>query len=158
MPLIRCTALVIAAASLACLAGCAAEPSLIPNSDPALRKNSQEFASDAAKRHPFNASLPSGGAAKGRAQVGYGRDTVEIVNLGTDDWQNVELWANRKYVVFIPRIRAGAGRVTTVNFQMMFDERGRSFPLDNRVPERMLRQLEIVRDGTIYNVPFAQAD
>jgi hypothetical protein len=146
------------AAALATLAGCAGRPSLIPNSDPALRKTSAQFASDAARRHPFNAGLPSGGTARGRAQVGYGRDTVEIVNLGTEEWQNVELWANRKYVVFIPRIRAGADRVTTINFQMMFDANGHYFPLDNSTPERMVRQLEIVRDGSIYSVPFAQAD
>jgi hypothetical protein len=150
--------LMFAAAALVPLAGCAGRPSLIPNSDPSLNKTSAQFASDAAKRHPFNAALPNGGTAKGRAQVGYGRDTIEIVNLGTEDWQNVELWANRKYVVFVPRIRAGADRVTTVNFQMMFDDKGKYFPLDNATPERMVRQLEIVRDGSIYTVPFAQAD
>jgi hypothetical protein len=150
--------MILAAACLAMVAGCAGRPSLIPNSDPALRKTSAEFASDAAKRHPFNASLPSGGAAQGRAQVGYGRDVVEVVNLGTEDWHNVELWVNRRYVVFIPHVRAGASRVTTINFQMLYDEKGRSFPTDNSVPSRMVRQLEIVRDGQVYGVPFRQAD
>ena len=46
----------------------------------------------------------------------------------------------------------------TINFQMMFDEKGRYFPLDNRTPDRMVRQVEIVRDGMTYSVPFAQAD
>jgi hypothetical protein len=147
-----------AAACLEMVAGCAGRPSLIPNSDQSLRKTSAQFASDAAKRHPFNASLPSGGAAQGRAQVGYGRDTVEIVNLGTEDWHNVELWVNRRYVVFIPRVRAGASRVTTINFQMLYDEKGRYFPTDNSVPARMVRQLEVVRDGQVYTVPFRQAD
>ena len=149
---------VAAAVILAPLVGCAGRPSLIPNSDPALRKTSAQFASDAARRHPFNASLTAGGTAQGRAQVGYGRDTIEIVNLGTEDWHNVEVWANRKYVVFVPKMRAGANRVTTLNFQMLFDEKGRYFPLDNRTPQKMVRQLEIVRDGAIYSVPFAQAD
>lgn len=148
----------VAAAALLAITGCAGRPSLIPNSDPALRKTSAQFASDAARRHPFNESLPSGGTAQGRAQVGYGRDTIEIVNLGAEDWQNVELWANRRYVVFIPRIRAGANRVTTINFQMMFDEKGKYFPLNNATPDRMVRQLEIVRDGQVYTVPFKQAD
>src|SRR5947207_12446546 len=130
--------------ALAGVGGCASRPSLIPNSDPALRKTSAEFAADAKKRHPFNAALPGGGTAKGRAQVGYGRDTVELVNLGTEDWHNVELWANRKYVVFIPFIKARASRVTTINFEMMFDDKGQHFPLNNSVPERMVRQLEIV--------------
>ena len=147
----------VLALALIPLAGCAGRPSLIPNSDPSLRKTSAQFASDAAKRHPFNTSLQNGGTAKGRAQVGYGRDTIEIVNLGTEDWHNVEVWANRKYVVFIPHVRAGADRVTTLNFQMMFDDRGHSFPVANRTPDRMVRQLEIVRDGTIYTVPVAQA-
>lgn len=148
----------VAALVVAALSGCSGRPSLIPNSDPALRKTSAQFASDAAKRHPFNAGLPAGGVAKGRAQVGYGRDTVEVVNLGTEDWQNVELWANRKYVVFVPKIAAGASRVKTINFQMMFDDKGRYFPLDNRKPENMVLQLEMVRDGTLYTIPVKQAD
>lgn len=148
----------VAAAALLAVVGCAGRPSLIPNSDPALRKTSAQFAADAAKRHPFNESLPSGGTAQARAQVGYGRDTIELVNLGTEDWQNVELWVNRRYVVFVPRIRAGANRVTTINFQMMFDEKGKYFPLNNSTPDRMVRQLEIVRDGMVYTVPFRQAD
>lgn len=158
MPLKARTLVLAAAVTLAPLVGCAGRPSLIPNSDPTLRKTSAQFASDAARRHPFNASLPSGGTATGRAQVGYGRDTLEIANTGTEDWHNVEVWVNRKYVVFIPSIRAGASRVKTINFQMMFDEKGRYFPLDNRTPDRMVRQVEIVRDGMIYSVPFAQAD
>ena len=158
MPLKHRSLFLAAVVTLGPIVGCAGRPSLIPNSDPALRKTSAQFASDAAKRHPLNATLPSGGTAKGRAQVGYGRDTLEIANTGTEDWHNVEVWVNRKYVVFIPSIRAGASRVKTINFQMMFDEKGRSFPVDNRTPERMVRQLEIVRDGMIYSVPFAQAD
>ena len=150
--------LAAAACLVGALSGCAGRPSLIPNSDPSLRKTSAQFASDAAKRHPFNASLPSGGNAQGRAQVGYGLDTVEIVNLSGEDWQNVELWANRNYVVFIPRVRAGSGRVTTINFQMMYDANGKSFPTNNSRPENMVRQLEMVRDGTLYTIPFKQAD
>jgi hypothetical protein len=148
----------LAALVLASLAGCAGRPSLIPNSDPTLRKTSAQFASDAAKRHPLNAALPSGGVARGRAQVGYGRDTIEVVNLGSEDWQNVEIWANRKYVVFVPKISAGAQRVKTLNFQMMFDDKGHYFPLDNRKPENMVRQLEMVRDGMLYTIPVKQAD
>ena len=158
MPLNHRRAVLVAILTLAPLVGCAGRPSLIPNSDPALRKTSAQFASDAARRHPFNAALPSGGTATGRAQVGYGRDTLEIANTGTEDWQNVEVWVNRRYVVFVPSIRAGASRVKTLHFQMLFDENGRSFPVDNRTPERMVRQVEIVRDGMIYTVPFAQAD
>src|SRR2546423_14025354 len=68
------------------LAGCSGRPSLLPNSDPALNKTSAAFAADAAKRQPFNTSLPSGGVAKSRAQGGYGMDTVQGVNLSSEDW------------------------------------------------------------------------
>jgi len=144
--------------SFATLAGCSGRPSLIPNSDPALNKTSAQFAADAAKRQPFNTALPSGGVAKGRAQVGYALDTVQVVNLSNEDWDNVEFWINRKFVVFVPRIPAGGERVKTLNFQMFFDDRGHYFPVDNRTPERMIQQLEMVRGGQVYTIPLHLAD
>jgi hypothetical protein len=143
---------------LCILSGCSGRPSLLPNSDPSLNKTSAQFAADAAKRYPFNTALPSGGVAKGRAQVGYGLDTVEVVNLSDEDWNNVEIWINRNYVVAVPRIEAGGKRVKTLNFQMFYDARGHSFPLDNHVPERMVRQLEMVRGGQLYSIPVTLAD
>ena len=138
--------------------GCSGRPSLLPNSDPKLRKTSAQFAADAAKRHPFNASLPSGGEARGRAQVGYGMDTVQVVNLSSENWDNVELWINRKFVVFVPRIEAGGDRVKTLNFQMFYDDRGHYFPVDNAKPERMIQKLEMVRGGQVYSIPLRLAD
>ena len=66
MPLKHRPLFLAAVVTLGPLVGCAGRPSLIPNSDPALRKTSAQFASDAAKRHPFNAALPSGGTAKAK--------------------------------------------------------------------------------------------
>ena len=139
-------------------AGCSGRPSLLPNSDPKLRKTSAQFSADAAKRHPFNAALPSGGTANGRAQIGYGLDTVQVVNLSNEDWDNVELWINRKFVVFVPKIRARGQRATTLNFQMFYDDRGHYFPTDNQTPDRMVRQLEMVRGGQVYSIPVKLAD
>ena len=143
---------------LPALAGCSGRPSLLPNSDPALRKTSAQFASDAAKRGAFNADLPDGGEAKGRAQVGYGLDTVQVVNLSGEDWDNVELWINRQYVVFVPRIAARSQRAKTLNFQMFYDDKGHYFPVDNNSPNRMVRKLEMVRGGQVYRIPFTLAD
>ena len=143
---------------MALLAGCSGRPSLLPNSDPALNKTSAAFAADAAKRQPFNTSLPSGGVAKGRAQVGYGMDTVQVVNLSSEDWDNVELWINRKYVVFVPKIPGGGQRAKTLNFQMFYDDRGHYFPVDNASPDRMVQQLEMVRGGQVYSIPVRLAD
>jgi hypothetical protein len=144
--------------SLLLAAGCAGRPSLLPNSDPTLNKTSAQFAADAAKRQPFNSGLPAGGPAKGRAQVGYGLDTVQVVNLSDQDWDNVELWINRKFVVFVPKIPAHGQRAKTLNFQMFYDDRGHFFPTDNRTPERMIQTLEMVRGGQVYTIPVKLAD
>ena len=138
--------------------GCSGRPSLLPNSDPKLRKTSAQFAADAAKRHPFNSSLPDGGEAKGRAQVGYGMDTVQVVNLSDEHWDNIELWINRKFVVFVPRIEARSQRAKTLNFQMFYDDRGHFFPVDNSNPNRMVQRLEMVRGGRVYTIPVKLAD
>src|SRR4051812_13865597 len=143
---------------LCVLSGCSGRPSLIPNSDPALRKTSAQFAADAAKRFPFNTELPSGGVAKGRAQVGYGMDTVQVLNLSDEDWDNAELWINRTFVVFVPKFPAHSQRVKTLNFQMFYDDRGHYFPTDNSTPDRMVRQLEMVRGGQVYTIPVKLAD
>ena len=143
---------------LAALTGCAGRPSLLPNSDPAMNKTSAQFAADSAKRGPFNAALPNGGDADGRAQVGYGLDTVQLVNLSGEDWENVEVWINRQYVVFVPRVAARSDRAKTLNFQMFYDDRGHYFPVDNNSPNRMVRQLEMVRGGQVYRIPFTLAD
>ena len=148
----------LAAALAGAAGGCAGRPSLLPNSDPTLRKTSAQFAADAARRHPFNGELPAGGTAAGRAQVGYGLDTVEVVNLSSEDWNNVEFWINRNYVVAVPHVAGGGKRVKTLNFQMFFDERGHSFPVDNHIQERMVRQLEMVRGGQLYSIPVTLAD
>jgi hypothetical protein len=159
MSLSRVVAGIVVSLFVAALAaGCSGRPSLIPNSDPALRKTSAQFAADAARRQPFNTSLPSAGQAKGRAQVGYGMDTVQVVNLSDEDWDNVELWLNRTFVVFVPKIPAHGDRVKTLNFQMFFDDRGHYFPLDNSTPDRMVQQLEMVRGGQVYSIPVKIAD
>ena len=158
------TALAAAGLYLVCIVvllqavGCSGRPSLLPNSDPKLRKTSAQFAADAAKRHPFKSDLPSGGTANGRAQIGYGLDTIQVVNLSAEDWDNVELWINRKFVVFVPKIEAGGQRAKTLNFQMFYDDRGHFFPVDNRTPNRMVQQLEMVRGGRVYTIPVRLAD
>jgi hypothetical protein len=112
-----------------------------------LRKTTAQFAADAKKRFPFPAQLAPGGPANGRAQVGYSADVIELLNASDEDWVDVELWANRQYVVHVPKIAAGKQRVTTINFTMLFDDKGHSFPVNNGRPDKMVRQLEMVRDG-----------
>ena len=146
----------IAAATLS--AGCAGRVSLFPNTDPALRKTPPQFAADAAMRHPFKADAPSGGEANGRAEVDYGLDVLEVVNLSDEDWDNVEIWLNRKYVVFVPKIEKGAPRTKVLNFQMIFDESGNSFPTNNISEENRIQKLEMLRGGKLYSLKLQLAD
>jgi hypothetical protein len=140
--------------ALVSLAGCAGRPSLIPNPDKNLRRTSSQFAADAAKRHPFKSSAPRGGEAVGRAQVGYTLNQIDLVNLSHDTWSDVEVWVNQNYVVFIPTIPPN--QLKTINFQMLFDDQGNSFPTDNK--KVLVNKVEILRDGKMYDVPVKLGD
>src|SRR5262249_607312 len=97
---------------IAIAAGCAGRAEIFPNSEPALRKTAAELASDSAKRFPYKADAPRGGTAIGRAQVGYSVNVIEIENLGDADWDDVEIWVNKSYVVWLPKLKARPGKVT----------------------------------------------
>ncbi len=140
------------------LFGCAGRPALFPNSDKSLNKTSTQFAADAAKRFPFKSDLPRSGEAVGRAQVGYMVDQLEIANLSDEDWNNIEIWVNERYVVGIPHIDKNNQRVKTINFQMLYNSDGNYFPTDNSVPARQIQTVELVRDGKIYTIPLQLAD
>lgn len=146
-------AAIVAATALGA-GGCSNKPTLIPPGNPALRKTISQFAADGAKRHPFKDDLPSGGQAVARAEVDYGLDVLHIVNLSDEDWQNVELWVNHDYVVFVPAIKPKVQE--TVNFEIMYDGNGKAFPTDNRVTR--VDKLQMVRDGKLYEIPLRLAD
>jgi hypothetical protein len=137
------------------LVGCAGRVAILPNSDKTLRQSPAQFASEAAKR-PYRIDLPSGGDAEARAQVAYEVDQIQIVNLAEEDWTDVEIWVNRKYVVHVPRIEAGKKRVKTLTFLMLYDDQGNPFPSNNR--KQMIKELEMVKDGTKYTIPLVLAD
>lgn len=136
------------------LTGCSNRPSLLPNNDHSLRKTSTQFAADAALRHPYKAEAPQGGEAVARAHVGYSLDRVEVVNLSDEDWHEVELWVNEKYVVYLPKMERN--QLKSINFQMLFDSKGNSFPLDNR--QTMVEKLDAYRGGKLYAIPVRLAD
>ena len=137
------------------LVGCSGRVSLLPNSDKSLRRTPAQFASSAAKR-TYQFDLPDGGTAAARAQVAYDTDTVQILNDSEEDWSDVEIWVNHKYVVHLPRIEAGRKRVKSIKFRMLYDDQGNSFPSDNR--RQMIDNLEMVRDGKKYQIPLVLAD
>ncbi len=131
--------------------GCAGRPSMIPNSDPALRKYSTEFAADAVKRFP----APDGpvvGELDGRAAIDVMADTVQIANFSSEDWIDIEVWINHGYVVHVPKIEAKTDKpgTRTLNFQMMYNDKGLSFPTDN--DKYPVETVEIKKDGKLYSI------
>jgi hypothetical protein len=142
---------------VAFLTGCSGRPSLLPNSDPALRKTSTEFAVDASRRFPYKANAPQGGDAIGRVQVGYMVKRLEIVNNSADDWNNVEVWVNQQYVVFVPKMPPHI--LKELPFQMIYDDQGHYFPKpDSNASDSLVKKVEIYMDGKMYNVPLQLAD
>jgi hypothetical protein len=132
-------------------AGCSGRTSLVPNSDPKLRRSSAEFAADAAKRE-YRADAPRGGEAPARAQVAYMLDRIEMVNLSDEDWQDCEVWVNGAYVVHVPRMEKG--KLKRLDFQMIFNDQGKYLPLD----KCLVKTVELYRDGKMYHVPLQLAD
>ena len=141
---------------LGLLAGCEGRPSLLPNSDPNLRKTSTQFASDAAKRFPYPAGAEKAGPAQGRAQVDLMMAELQVLNYDSQDWTDIDLWVNRSYVVHIPRLSKAKEKVETINFTMLYDAQGHSFSTDGG--KNPMKDVEIVRDGKVYQIPLALAD
>ena len=145
----------LAFAIFACL-GCEGRTEIFPNSEVALRKSPPEFAADAARRFPYKADAPRGGEAVGRAQVGYSVNKLEITNTGDADWDDVEVWVNKSYVVYLPKIKARAGKVTAIPFRDFYNQDGRYFPEDNK--KTLINTVEVYTGGKMYDVKLQLAD
>lgn len=138
------------------LTGCAGRPALIPVSDPALKKSSAQFAADAAKRS-YPAQAPRGGEAPARADVDHGvLNRMKLINLSDEDWSDVDLWVNQKYVVHLGSWPHG--QLKKVNFQMLFDDNGQSFPIGNDRNGPKVQSVELAHEGKVFEVPVTLAD
>ena len=89
-----------------------------------------------------------------RIQVGYWINNLDIVNLSQEDWQDVELWVNQKYVVHIPKMEKG--KLKKINFEMLYDDQGRHFPTSNK--KGMVDKVELYQNGKMYHVAVRLAD
>ena len=131
-------------------------PSLLPNKDKALRKSATTFQADAKQRHPYKADAPKAGTAVARAQVGYSLDQLEVVNLSDETWNDVEVWVNERWVVFVPQMKPFDLKV--LNFRMMYNDKNEPFPMSNTNSAKRVDKVEILWGGQMYNVPVALAD
>lgn len=136
------------------LLGCSGRTELFPNSDPALRKSPAQFAADAARRFPYPSDLAPGSENTAAAQVDYGLDELHVRNLTGTQLEDVEIWVNREYVVYLPVFEPTVAKI--INFRMLFNEAGEHFPLDNN-DVRMV-QLELVHDGKLHPVVLRLRD
>jgi hypothetical protein len=136
------------------MVGCNNRPGVFPNSDPALTKKPAEFSADAANRHPMKTNLPDAGPADGIARIDYTIEFIQLTNLSDTDWTNVEVWVNKKYVVFVPKIEAG--KLRTLFFGMFYDGRGHTIPpaVDN---QPRIQSVQMLRNGAWYDVPMVLA-
>jgi type IV pilus biogenesis protein CpaD/CtpE len=146
--------LLTGAALVGSLAGCTNQPGLFTNNHPHQNKTETQFAADSAKRH-YEADAPAVADTTGRAQIDYQTKTVVLDNLTTDDWSNVEVWLDKKYVVFVPVMEKQTAK--NLNFDMFFDDSGNYFTeysLGNMKPV-----IDIYRDGKMFTgVPFTLPD
>lgn len=137
------------AMAISLAAGCTGDgrPTILPNSDPALRKTSTELAADSAKRsYEYNA--PKEPQQIARAQYNIMDRCFDVANLSDSDWQNVEVWVNQKYVVYVPAFTKYSGE--RLNFELFYDQDGHHFATDHGA--NPVQCLQIYRDGKMYDV------
>jgi len=138
------------------MAGCAGRPAIVPSSDPALRKTSAQLAADAAKRS-YEADAPRGGEAVARAEVDYGLKELHIENLSSEDWRDVEVWVNQRWVVYLPALPHQQSKTEgfrRINFQMLYDRDGNYFPVNWINSKVRIEKVEVFHDGKMYDVPL----
>jgi hypothetical protein len=134
--------------------GCQGRGYIIPPSDPDLRKTSAELAADSAKRQ-YPAGAPRGGELAAMADIDYGiYNRVEIMNLSDEDYNDVEIWMNEKYVFHASKWPAHT--LKKVNFATLYDRDGQPFPMDNR--KTRINKIEVLKDGKLFSVPSKLAE
>ena len=144
----------IGAIGLFAVGGCSDQPTLFANPDPALRKTTSEFKTDAATRFPYKSDVPHVHETKARAEVGYTLNRLEIVNFSDEDWSEVEVWVNRQYVCYVPRMESR--KLKEIHFPMLCDDTGSTFPFDNTKVH--VERLEVYRAGTMYDITCRNSD
>lgn len=132
---------------LALLAGCTRNATWLPNSDGALNKPAKEFAADAASRFPYPADAPRGGEFKARAEVGYDANVINLANFSGAELTDVELWVNKSYVVFLPKVELGKAKF--IPFKVIYNDQNQYLPENGLYVDT----LELKVNGTMYDVP-----
>jgi hypothetical protein len=148
-PLHRAGLWAVAVLSTAFLAtGCSDKATLFPNPDPSLRKTRTELRTDASQRFPYKADAPHLTDRQVRGQVRYSLNRLELLNFTGEELADVEVWVNRKYVCFVPKMQDR--KLKEVQFTMLMDEQGKPFPGDNRIVR--VETVELFRGGAMHQI------
>ena len=151
----RCAASVIVL-GLAAACGCSDRPTIFDNPDPNLRLSTSELRGDALARFPYKQEVPKTPEIKARAQVAYALNRMEVLNFTGSDWDDVEVWVNRKYVCHVPKMQSG--QLKEIHFPMLFDEAGNQFPMNSNKGKMLVRSVEVLRDGKMYQLTVEAAE
>jgi len=136
------------------VAGCSNQAGIFANPDSGLQKTSTQFAADAAKRH-YEADAPTAAQTSARAIINFQSKTIDLENLTAGDWSNVEVWLNKKFVLFIPLMEKQTAK--PLYFDMFFDTDGNYFGEQGQTP--LSPTIDLYRDGKMYTgVPFTLPD
>ncbi len=136
--------------------GCTDRPTIFDNPDPNLRLSSSELRGDALARFPYKEEAPKVREIQARAQVAYPINRMEVVNFSPSDWEDVEVWVNHKFVCHVPKMQRG--QLKEIHFPMLFDEKGNSFPMNSNKGQMLVKSVEILRDGKMYQLTVEAAD
>lgn len=122
-------------------------PTVFANPDPALRRGVRDLKADAAAR-AYHDQAPRAKEPRARAEVAYMDNRLELVNFTGQDWTDVEIWVNGRWVCHVPKMEDR--KLKEIHFPMLFDQSGKNFPLDNR--QTRVEKVEVFRNGTLYEV------
>jgi len=133
--------------------GCEGTVSMLPVADSQLRKTPAMFAADAAKRQ-YEAGAQKIPDKEFRAQYALIVREVDLANISNQDWENVEVWINKTYVVSVPHFEKKSDK--TLYFTMFYDRNGHHF--DTNHGQNPIKTLEVFRSGAMYAVVDHVAD
>lgn len=88
--------------------------------------------------------------------IDYTFKTVEVFNYSDEDWDDVQLWINKNYVVGVPKIAKGRERTLQLFFTMFYDDSGNYFVTEGG--KKRVDSLEMYRGGKMYTIPLGLAD
>ena len=84
--------------------------------------------------------LPLVGTAAARATVMHGKNALDLANLSKLPWRDARVWLNRRYS--LPLAYLAPGKIERLKFEDFRDDKGATFPTDNRLV--VVEELELV--------------